>query len=137
VYLTSSLQSFKDFFEILSKANITYNSNNCKKRKLFMTILIPVDINDYEEAKITLLDDVKHWILIEFFEGKVIKSDFFVNRQDISVWIDVVIVKNEKEYVWQFMEEGMAVLVAHTQMYVEDVMEAYLFKELHDMNLNI
>ena len=102
-----------------------------------MTILIPVSNDDYDEAKITLLDDVKHWILIEFFEGKVIKSDFFPNRQDISVWVDVVIVKNEKEYVWQFMEEGMAVLVAHTQMYVEDIMEAYLFKELHDMNLNI
>lgn len=102
-----------------------------------MNILIPVDDNDFEEAKITLLEDYKHWILIEFFEGKIVKSEFYQKRDEITEWIDVVVVKNDKEYVWPFMEEGIAVLVAPTQMYVEDVMEAFLFKELHDLNLNI
>ena len=102
-----------------------------------MNILIPVDTNDYEEAKITLLNNNKYWILIEFFEGKVVKSEFYQNRDEITQWVDIVVVKNDKEYVWPFMEEGIAVLVAPTQMYVEDVMEAYLFKELHDLNLNI
>jgi predicted Fe-Mo cluster-binding NifX family protein len=102
-----------------------------------MNILIPVDNNDIDEAKITLLDNTKYWLLIEFFEGRVTKSDFYENRKEISDWIDVVIVKNDKEYIWQFMEDGIAVLVAPTQVYVEDVIEAYLFKELYDLNLNI
>ncbi len=102
-----------------------------------MNILIPVDECDVEEAKITLLDDVKYWLLIEFFEGKTIESEFYQNRSEITDWVDVVVVKNNKEYVWPFMEDGIAVLIAPTQMYVEDIMEAYLFKELHDMNVNI
>lgn len=99
-----------------------------------MNILIPVDDSDIEEAQITSLDDVKYWLLIEFNEGKTVKSDFYQTRDEISDWVDVVIVKNNKEYVWPFMEEGIAVLVAPMQRYVEDIVEAYLFKELHEIN---
>lgn len=100
-----------------------------------MNILIPVDDNDIQEAQITLLDDVKFWLLVDFDKGKVIKSQFFQTREEISEWIDVVIVKNDKEYVWPFMEENIAVLVAPMQRYVEDILEAFLFKELHDLNI--
>jgi len=99
-----------------------------------MTILIPTDIADIDEAKITLLDDVKQWLLIEFDEGKIQNHTFYTNKDDIEDFIEVVIVKNQNEYVWPFMEEGIAVLVAPLQTYVEDVMEAFLFKELHDLN---
>jgi len=102
-----------------------------------MNILIPVDDSDIDEAQITLLDDVKYWLLIEFNEGKMIKSEFYQTKEEVSDWIDIIIVKNQQEYVWPFMEEGIAILVAPMQSYVEDIMEAYLFKELHDMNLNI
>ena len=101
-----------------------------------MNILIPVDDSDIEEAQITILDDVKYWLLLEVTEGKVIKNEFYQTREEISDWVDVIVVKNQKEYVWPFMEEGIAVLVAPTQMYVEDVLEAFLFKELHDLNIN-
>lgn len=100
-----------------------------------MNILIPVDTNDIDEAQITLLDEVKCWLLIDMTEGKMVKSEFFEKREDISDWIDVVIVKNDKEYVWPFIEENMAVLIAPFQNYIEDIVEAYLFKELHDMNI--
>jgi len=61
-----------------------------------MTILIPVDENDFEEASITLLDDVKYWLLIEFVEGRVVKSEFFNTRGEIKAWVDVVVVKNKE-----------------------------------------
>lgn len=102
-----------------------------------MNILIPVDGCEIDEAKITLLDDVKYWLLLDFEDGKVQKSDFFQSREEINDWVDVVIVKNDKEYVWPFMEENIAVLVAPMQRYVDDIVEAFLFKELHDLNLNI
>ncbi|MCK5110735.1 MAG: hypothetical protein KAQ94_04365 [Arcobacteraceae bacterium] len=102
-----------------------------------MQILIPVDDIDFEEAKITLLDDVKHWILINLEEGRVLEYNFYKTREEITQWIDVVIVKNDKEYVWPFMEENIAVLVAPLQRSVEDIVEAFLFKELHDLNVNI
>lgn len=93
-----------------------------------MNVLIPVDDCDYEEGKITLLDDVKYWLLIDFHEGKVLKYDFYQTREEITDWIDVVIVKSDKEYVWPFMEENIAVLVAPLQRSIEDVMEAFYLK---------
>ena len=98
-----------------------------------MQILIPVDDNNFEEAKITLLDDVKHWVLIEFNEGKIVEHNFYNTRQEISGWIDVVIVKSETEYIWPFMEENIAVLIAPSQRYIRDILEAFMFKELHEI----
>jgi predicted Fe-Mo cluster-binding NifX family protein len=102
-----------------------------------MNILIPVDENDFDEANITLLDDVKYWLLFDLVDGKVIKTEFFNSREDIKILVDVVVVKNKNEYVWPFMEENIAVLMAPFQNAVEDIVEAYLFKELHDFNVNI
>ena len=100
-----------------------------------MYILIPADIKDKQESKITLIDDVKIWHLLEFYDGRVHKYEYFDKKEDIKEFIDVIIVKDQNEYVWPYMEEGIAVLVAPIQMYVEDVMEAFLFKELHDLNI--
>ena len=100
-----------------------------------MNILIPVDNNTIDNAEITLVDDVIHWVLLEFFEGKVVKSDFYALKEDIKEFIDVVILKTSKEDLWQFMEQNIAVLIAPVQESVEDIMEAYLFKELHEANI--
>lgn len=100
-----------------------------------MKILIPTDLPDMEEGKIVLLDEVKQWLLIEFDLGKIQAYKFYENKEDIEDYIEVVIVKSDKEYVWPFMEEGIAVLVAPMQLYIEDVMEAFLFKELHDLTI--
>ncbi len=102
-----------------------------------MNILIPVDNCDIEEAKLTLLDDVQYWLLLDFNEGKVKSSDFYQTQEEITDWIDVVIVQNKNEYVWPFMEKNIAVLMAPMQRYVDDIVEAFLFKELHDFNVNI
>ena len=102
-----------------------------------MNILIPVDDCDFEEASITLLDDRKYWLLVEVTEGKVVKYEFYQTKEEINDWIDIVVVKNQNEYAWPFMEENIAVLMAPFQNSVEDIIEAYLFKELHDYNTNL
>jgi len=99
-----------------------------------MNLLIPVDDSDIEEAQIVSIDDVSYWLLLELTEGKIIKSEFYQSREEISDWVDVIIVNSQKEYVWPFMEEGIAVLVAPLQKSIDDIVEAYLFKELHEIN---
>ncbi len=99
-----------------------------------MNILIPVDDSDIDEAQIVSIDDVSYWLLLELTEGKVIKSEFYQTREEISDWVDVVIVNSQQEYVWPFIDEGISVLVAPLQKSVDDIVEAYLFKELHDIN---
>jgi hypothetical protein len=97
-----------------------------------LLILIPLDQDDLEEASLSTLNDVKFWALIEFEEGRVLNQSLFQNYDEINEMIDVVIVKSSTEYIWPFMEKNIAVLVAHTQKSVEDILEAVLFKELHE-----
>ncbi len=42
---------------------------------------------------------------------------------------------NNQEYVWQFQEEGIAILVAPKQRSIDEIVEAFLFKELHDLSV--
>lgn len=100
-----------------------------------MLILIPMDSNKRHEAVITTLDQTKDWALIELDEGEIKDIRFFKRREDIDEWIDCVVVENEQEYVWPFMEENITVLVAPTQKSIDEIVEAFLFKELHDLNI--
>ena len=100
-----------------------------------MNILIPVNESDIEEAQLVSLDEANFWLLLDITEGKVVSNQFFQTREEISDWIDVAIVKSQTENVWPLMDEGIAILVAPLQRYIDDIVEAYLFKELHDMNV--
>ncbi len=98
-----------------------------------MYLLLPMDSNDAEEAKLIKLDDVKFWAQILIEEGKLVEINFKENKDDFDNFSEAVVVVDDNEYVWPFMEMSMMVLVAHTQRYIDDIVEAFLFKELHDL----
>jgi hypothetical protein len=100
-----------------------------------MKILIPVDCDDLEEAKITPLNDVKFWLCFDMDGGKASNEQFYSSWEEIEDFIDILIVKDQNEYVWPFMEKNIAILVAPTQRYFQDIVEAYIFKELYDLNI--
>ena len=99
-----------------------------------MKILIPLNSEDLETAKICPQTEVKKWILVELIEGKITNKNFFDTAEEITDWYDCVIVANQQEYVWNFMEKGIGVLVTSGQENVDDIMEAFLFKELYEIN---
>lgn len=98
-----------------------------------MRILLPMDSNIEDEAKLVKLDDVKFWCQLNIEDGEVKETLFTENKEDFEHFSECVVVENDNEYVWPFMELSMLVLVAHTQRYIEDIVEAYIFKELHDL----
>eukprot|EP01156_Anaeramoeba_ignava_P008507 Anaeramoba_ignava/a3600_7.p1 GENE.a3600_7~~a3600_7.p1 ORF type:complete len:101 (-),score=14.60 a3600_7:201-503(-) len=100
-----------------------------------MNLLIPVDCNSRHEALLTTLDALKYWAFIELEAGQIATCEFYKDRNDIEAWVETVVVINEQEYVWQFIEENIAVLVAPTQRSIDEIVEAFLFKELHDLNV--
>lgn len=100
-----------------------------------MLILIPMNSNKRHEALITTLDQTQDWALIELDEGEIKDIRFFKRRDEIDEWIDCVVVENDQEYVWPFMEENITVLVAPSQKSIDEIVEAFLFKELHDLNV--
>ena len=100
-----------------------------------MTVLIPVNKKDEDEAEIVSMNEIHFWALITLEDGKIQSCIFHDTREEITQWIDIVVVLNEQEYVWPFIEAGMVVLTAPTQRSIEDIIEALLFKELYDLSV--
>ncbi len=98
-----------------------------------MYILLPMDSQEVQEAKLTKLDDVKVWAQISIEEGELVEVNHAKEKDGFENFSECVVVVNDNEYVWPFMELSMMVLVAHTQRSIDDIVEAYLFKELHDL----
>jgi predicted Fe-Mo cluster-binding NifX family protein len=100
-----------------------------------MILLLPMDGDDTQESQLTGILSVSFWATVEIEEGRVIEINFTKNREEIECFVDAVIVKNNYEPVMEFIDQQMMVLVAHTQQTIDDVVEAYLFRELHDLAL--
>ncbi len=98
-----------------------------------MYILLPMDSEDIGEATLTKLEDVKIWAQLCIEEGKLVEVNHASQKDGFDKFSECVVVINDNEYVWPFMELSMMVLVAHSQKSIDDIVEAYLFKELHDL----
>jgi len=97
-----------------------------------MILQIPVDSNDYEEAKITSFSQRKYWLTVELEDGYTKCHNFYDDTSDIDDIVDFVIVKSKEEDIEEFLDEGIEVLIAPLQRYAQDVVEAYIFRELHE-----
>lgn len=98
-----------------------------------MFVLLPMDSDDVQEASLVALDDVKKWALLNIDEGQLVEVMHYNDRSEISEWVEALVVIDEAQNVTEFLEEQMMVLVAHTQRDIDDIVEAYLFRELHEM----
>ena len=98
-----------------------------------MYILIPMDDNDLEEARITTINEATVWVQLLVEEGRVVKININQDKDAFENQSQILVVKNDNEYVWPFIELGMMVLVAHIQRSVDDIVEAYLFRELNEL----
>lgn len=98
-----------------------------------MILLLPMDGDDTQESELSPILEAAFWATVEIEEGRVIEINFYKNRENIDVLLDAVVVKNNYEPVMEFLEQQMMVLVAHFQKTIDDVVEAYLFRELHDL----
>ena len=100
-----------------------------------MTILMPVDSKKRHECIISSIEENKAWAFVTLDEGRVANVEFFDRREDITVWIDSVVVINDLEYVWPFMDEGIIALIAPSQKSIDEIVEAFIFKDLHDFSI--
>ncbi|MBS4067327.1 MAG: hypothetical protein WC279_05020 [Sulfurimonas sp.] len=98
-----------------------------------MYILIPMSSQDAQEAAITKIDDAKSWVQILLEEGEVVEVAFNEDKDGFENFSEVLIVMDDNEYVWPFIELNMMILVAHTQRNIDEIMEAFLFRELNEL----
>jgi predicted Fe-Mo cluster-binding NifX family protein len=100
-----------------------------------MKLLLPMDGDNTQESELTGILSATHWATVEIEEGQVVEINFYTDRTAIEGWLDAVIITNNYEPVMEFIDNQMMVLVAHTQRTIDDIVEAYLFRELHDLSL--
>jgi len=101
-----------------------------------MLILVPVNGSNEKKSQITPLSGQVYWALIDFDEGAVKRIRFLDDRpQSGEEWIDFVILQNKFENYMPFMEEGMMVLVVREEQSIEEIIEAFKFKELDEIGL--
>jgi len=98
-----------------------------------MRLLLPVTSKEVAVAKLTPIKENSLWMQLLIEDGSILKIESKANWQDFENLSDCVVVCNDNEYVWPFIEYNMLVLVAHTQQSIDEIVEAYLFKELHEL----
>ena len=99
-----------------------------------MNIIIPLDSNYLESSQISKLSDSKAWALCQLENGTTKDITIFNDYKDIKEMIDYIIIKDQNEDVEEFLDEGIDILVASFQKEVEDILEAFIFRELFDYN---
>jgi predicted Fe-Mo cluster-binding NifX family protein len=100
-----------------------------------MLIWIPVDGNDKKHSKVTTVANLKQWALIDFDEGEVKSTRFYATHEDFGEWVDFVILANKFEPYIEYMNEGMVVLCVREEETIEEIIEAFKFKELDEVGL--
>jgi len=101
-----------------------------------MLIWIPVDGSDVKTSKIVPQLEAKQWALVDFDEGEVKSVKFYTATSELGgEWVDFAILANKFENYLDFMNEGMMVLVVREEETIEDIMEAFKFKELDEIGL--
>ncbi len=98
-----------------------------------MLVLIPMDSIEVNEAHITSVADVKVWAQLRIEEGELVEVSHNEKYDGFSDWSEAVVVNSDGESVMDFINMSMIILVAHTQRTIDDIVEAYLFRELHDL----
>ncbi|MBU1657778.1 hypothetical protein KKG72_01855 [bacterium] len=98
-----------------------------------MYLLVPMDCEDIQEAKLTKVYDAKVWAQIFIEEGKIVEILHNEHYNGFDKYSEAVVLMDDAENPMPFIEMSMMPLVAHTQRNIDDIVEAYLFRELHDM----
>jgi hypothetical protein len=98
-----------------------------------MLVLIPMDSTDVQEAEITKVFEAKTWAQLRIEEGELVEVLHNDKFDGFSNWSEAAVICSDSEPVMDFMNMSMIVLVAHTQKTIDDIVEAYLFRELHDL----
>jgi|LGVF01.2.fsa_nt_gb hypothetical protein len=94
-----------------------------------MNILIPIN----NEKNLCSMEENSSWAVATLDEGQTQNLQFFKTREEINEFTEYVVVISKDEFVSDFFLEGIGILIAPMQRTIEDIVEAYMFRELHEV----
>jgi predicted Fe-Mo cluster-binding NifX family protein len=98
-----------------------------------MLLLLPMDKADKEEGKLAKVFEASTWAQVDVEDGRVQSVKFSDTFDGFDEMSEAVVLENDFENPMMFLDYNMMPLVAHTQRNIDDIVEAYLFRELHDL----
>ena len=98
-----------------------------------MYLLLPMDNDNVQEAQLVKVFDAKVWAQVLVEEGEVVEINHAPSYEAFENISEAVVFVDDFENPMPFMEYNMMPLVAHTQRSIDEIVEAFLFRELHDM----
>lgn len=98
-----------------------------------MYLLLPMDSDAVQEASLVSVADATVWAQLVVENGEIVEINHAKEFDQFENFSEAVVFINDFENPIPFMEYNMMPLVAHTQRSIDDIVEAYLFRELHDM----
>lgn len=98
-----------------------------------MYILLPMDSDNVQEAKLVKVFDAKVWAQLNIQEGELVEVVHSETYDGFENWSEAVVFVDEYENPMQFLEMSMMPLLAQNQRTIDEIVEAYLFRELHDL----
>ena len=97
-----------------------------------MYLLLPMDSEDVQEAKLVKALEAKVWAQLLVEEGQVVEILHSPTYDGFENFSEAVVLVDEGENPMPFIELSMMPLIAPMQREIDDIVEAYLFRELHD-----
>lgn len=97
-----------------------------------MYILVPMDTDDVEEARLTKVLEAKVWAQLLVEEGELVEVLHSSTYDGFENFSEAVVLMDSSENPMPFIELSMMPLIAPMQRDIDDIVEAYLFRELHD-----
>ncbi len=94
-----------------------------------MNILIPIN----DEKNLCSMEENNSWAVATLDEGQIKNISFYTSKNDIIEFTEYIVVISKEEFISDFFLEGIGILIAPTQRSIEDIIEAYMFKELHEV----
>ena len=95
-----------------------------------MTILIPTNSDNRHECVISSIEENSSWAYLTLDDGQIISCEFFERKEDIIEWIDYVVVLNDKEFIWPFVDENTKVLIVNNEKSIDEIVESFLLGNL-------
>lgn len=95
-----------------------------------MKIVIPVNKKDRYLSIISSIEENKAWAMVSLDGAKISNVEFFDRFEDIFCLINKVIVLNNMEFFWPFIEEGIEVLIVSKEKSIDEIVEATLLDRL-------
>jgi len=94
-----------------------------------MNILIPIN----DEKNLCSMEENSSWAVATLIDGQTQNLQFFKTREAIDEFTEYVVVISKEEFISDFFLEGIGILIAPMQRTIDDIVEAYMFRELHEV----